>query len=95
MWCAISARPYDMVFTNLTGDMLVAAGLISYLGAFTMTFRNDLVAGWVELCAEQNIPRNQTFSLNQALGDPVKIREWLIAGLPNDSFSIDNGGVRQ
>lgn len=24
------------------------------------------------------------------LGDPVTIRDWLLAGLPNDSFSIDN-----
>lgn len=24
------------------------------------------------------------------LGDPVHIREWVIQGLPNDSFSIDN-----
>ena len=24
------------------------------------------------------------------LGDPVLIREWVIQGLPNDSFSIDN-----
>ncbi len=25
------------------------------------------------------------------LGDPVKIRDWTIDGLPNDAFSIDNG----
>ena len=25
------------------------------------------------------------------LGEPVKIRDWTIDGLPNDSFSIDNG----
>lgn len=25
------------------------------------------------------------------LGDPVKIRDWNIAGLPTDSFSIENG----
>jgi dynein heavy chain len=24
------------------------------------------------------------------LGDPVTIREWLLAGLPNDAFSMDN-----
>lgn len=27
------------------------------------------------------------------LGEPVKIREWLIAGLPNDASSIENGIV--
>lgn len=25
------------------------------------------------------------------LGDPVRIREWNIQGLPSDSFSIENG----
>ena len=24
------------------------------------------------------------------LGEPVQIRDWVIQGLPNDSFSIDN-----
>jgi dynein heavy chain, axonemal len=31
------------------------------------------------------------FSLNATLGNPVKIRAWQIAGLPVDSFSVDNG----
>jgi len=34
---------------------------------------------------------NDNFSLITTLGDPVKIRDWQIAGLPVDSFSIDNG----
>ena len=29
--------------------------------------------------------------MNGTLGDPVKIRAWQIAGLPVDSFSVDNG----
>ncbi len=29
--------------------------------------------------------------MNATLGDPVKIRAWQIAGLPVDSFSVDNG----
>ncbi len=29
--------------------------------------------------------------MNTTLGDPVKIRAWQIAGLPVDSFSVDNG----
>ena len=37
------------------------------------------------------IPCSELFSLNSTLGEPVKIREWQIAGLPVDSFSVDNG----
>ena len=29
--------------------------------------------------------------LQAVLGDPIKIRDWTIDGLPNDTFSIDNG----
>ena len=36
---------------------------------------------------------SRDFSLSKTLGDPVKIREWNIAGLPTDSFSIDNGVI--
>ena len=40
-----------------------------------------------------NIPSSEEFSLSKTLGDPIKVRAWNIAGLPNDSFSIDNGVI--
>lgn len=42
---------------------------------------------------EKNIPCSENFSLSKTLGDPIKIRAWNIAGLPNDVFSIDNGVI--
>ncbi|KAL6751111.1 dynein heavy chain 5 [Haematococcus lacustris] len=78
-------------YDNLTGDMLISAGVISYLGSFTMAYREQAVSKWVEQAAKYGIPRSAKFSLTASLGDPVKIRAWGIAGLPNDSFSIDNG----
>jgi len=78
-------------FQNLTGDMLIAAGMISYLGTFTMAFRDGISQKWVAACKSAGIPSSAKFSLVACLGDPVSIREWGIAGLPNDSFSIDNG----
>ena len=29
-------------YNNLTGDMLISAGVISYLGAFTMAYRDQV-----------------------------------------------------
>jgi hypothetical protein len=40
-----------------------------------------------------DLPTSQHYSLVGALGDPVAIRSWVIAGLPNDTFSIDNAIV--
>ena len=46
---------------------------------------------WILLCNKEKIPCSENFSLNATLGEPVAIREWQIAGLPVDSFSVDNG----
>ena len=46
---------------------------------------------WHEQCLSKHIPCSEVFSLSAVLGDAVKVRAWQIAGLPSDSFSIDNG----
>jgi len=43
--------------------------------------------------AYTQVPRSDRFVLAEVLGDPVKVRDWVINGLPADSFSIDNGIV--
>jgi dynein heavy chain len=46
---------------------------------------------WNKLIEEKNLPRSAAFSLVGTLGEPVIIRAWNIAGLPSDSFSVENG----
>ena len=64
---------------------------MAYLGAFTAAFRQEQTVQWVNACRSTNIPCSDDFSVTGTLGDPVKIRDWNIAGLPTDSFSIENG----
>ncbi|CAE7354729.1 Dnah1 [Symbiodinium natans] len=78
-------------YVNLTGDVIVASGLIAYLGAFTPDFREGAVSSWASESLERQIPGSEKFSLERCLGEPVKVRAWVVAGLPNDSFSIENG----
>lgn len=77
-------------YGNLTGDIMLSAAFIAYLGAFTSEYRHDACHNWVELCKQAAIPCSEKFSLEKVLGDAVKIRAWCIDGLPNDSFSIEN-----
>ncbi|XP_033990468.1 LOW QUALITY PROTEIN: dynein heavy chain 7, axonemal [Trematomus bernacchii] len=79
------------LYNNLTGDILISAGIVAYLGAFTSSYRQDQTEEWMDLCKSREIPCSPNMSLMNSLGDPVKIRAWTIAGLPSDSFSIDNG----
>jgi dynein heavy chain len=76
---------------NLTGNMLLSAGYISYVGTFTQSFRMQLLKSWQRQLMESGIPHSADFSVERELGDPVVIRDWLIKGLPADSLSISNG----
>lgn len=117
---AQAAEDLQSTYDNLTGDVLISAGVIAYLGAFTAGFRQDCIKSWTALCQvtilifnitivckcselklllthfytqSKNIPSSDDFSLSKTLGDPIKIRAWNIAGLPSDSFSIDNAVI--
>ena len=56
-------------------------------------YRSNSVRDWISVCQHHNVPCSDEFSLSKTLGEPIKIREWNIAGLPTDSFSIDNGVI--
>ena len=59
-------------------------------GPFTSVHRSDCLTGWVAACEAAGVPCSPKFSLSAALGDPVKIRQWNILGLPKDEFSSEN-----
>ncbi|CAF1153972.1 unnamed protein product [Rotaria magnacalcarata] len=86
-----AAKDLTHQYDNLIGDILLSSGVIAYLGAFTAVFRQDTANEWLKLIEEKNLPRSSSFSLVGTLGEPVVIRAWNIAGLPSDSFSIENG----
>jgi len=77
-------------YGNLTGDIILSAGFIAYLGAFTSEYRSLAVTEWLALCRAAAIPCTEKYSLQTVMGEPVKIRSWVIDGLPNDTFSIEN-----
>merc|ERR1719265_1030907 len=89
-WTNKSKR-LDVDYTNLTGDILIASGIMAYLGVFTGQYRIMATTKWVELLGKLQIPARKTFSLQDVIGDQVKIRQWVIDKLPNDALSIDNG----
>lgn len=75
----------------MTGDIIIAAGIVAYLGVFTAAYRTQQIKLWIERCKKLNIICTEDFTLRHILGDSVSIRSWTISGLPNDAFSIDNG----
>ncbi|EFJ27757.1 hypothetical protein SELMODRAFT_94851 [Selaginella moellendorffii] len=91
-WTA-QAQMFGETYIKLTGDILLSAGMIAYLGVFTPTFRDQAVADWLAVCKGKKIPCSTDFVLSNILADPVEIRAWNICGLPKDQCSIDNGTI--
>ncbi|XP_023791251.1 dynein heavy chain 1, axonemal [Cyanistes caeruleus] len=83
----------DDKISNSSGDVLVAAGFVAYLGPFTGDYRAALCTEWMTELVQNNIPHSDDASLINTLGDPVEIRSWQIAGLPNDALSVENGVI--
>lgn len=78
-------------YNTLTGDVLVASGVVAYLGPFTTEFRHQQIKNWIEKCKSLDIVCADDFQIQNVLGDPVLIRAWTIFGLPSDSFSVESG----
>ncbi|XP_073447685.1 dynein axonemal heavy chain 1 [Aquarana catesbeiana] len=85
----------ENLLVNVTGDLLLCAGFLAYLGPFTGQYRTALFEQWTKKLRELKVPCTQEPSLLGTLGDPVKIRSWQIAGLPNDTLSVENGVISQ
>lgn len=56
---------------RLVGNVFLSSACISYFGAFTGEFREDLVKNWVGQCLERKIPTSPDFNLVKIMGDPV------------------------
>lgn len=88
-WFSLSKElAVDLV--NLTGDVLISAGMIAYLGAFNSVYRDEVATLWVKQSSDRKIPNSGSFSLKRVLGNPVEIRTWNLQQLPSDDFSIEN-----
>uniref|UniRef100_A0A8C2TM90 Dynein axonemal heavy chain 1 n=1 Tax=Coturnix japonica TaxID=93934 RepID=A0A8C2TM90_COTJA len=78
----------DYKINNIAGDVLLAAGFVAYLGPFTVSTQCSYYK-----FSENNIPHTEEPNLISTLGDPVEIRSWQVAGLPNDMLSVENGVI--
>ncbi|XP_031712248.1 dynein heavy chain 10, axonemal [Anarrhichthys ocellatus] len=77
---------------RLLGDCLISAAFLSYVGAFSWDFRNEMVYQvWVKDVQDRGIPLSQPFKLESLLTDEVEISRWGSEGLPPDEHSVQNG----
>lgn len=90
----LAAENLQLLYDNLAGDILVSCGIIAYLAPYTAPVRIEVITQWRELIIKLEMPHSEQFVFKDILGTDIKIQNWCIAGLPWDSFSIDNGVIQ-
>ena len=75
----------------LSGDCLLSAGMIGYVGAFTGQYRVEFEREWRESLQQLGILHTQGVTMRGTLGNPVLMQTWKVASLPSDAVSIENG----
>lgn len=50
-----AAENLGLVYDTLTGDVLVASGIVAYLGPFTTEFRSKQIIQWVQKCSSLGV----------------------------------------
>ena len=77
--------------TCIVGDIIIASGVIAYLGVFSEEYRVEAIDNWINLMKSFEIKSSDEFKLQNVLGIPTKIQQWKIDNLPDEDFAVDNG----
>ncbi|KAF4757736.1 Dynein heavy chain 1, axonemal, partial [Perkinsus olseni] len=74
----------------LPGDALIAAGMVSYAGPFVASYRTGFEHEWMETCKKEGVEHSPGCRMLEVLGEPVKIQQWVVCSLPQDTLSVEN-----
>jgi dynein heavy chain len=79
---------------TLPGDCMLAAGFISYLGAFDQTIREELwKVQWSSDIVSRGIPLTVNSDPLDLLTDDENNSRMISEGLPSDRISLENGSI--
>jgi len=79
---------------NLVGDCMIAAGFVSYVGAFDQQNREALWRDvWLADLVEREVPMSSSLDPLQILITEADISKMVSQGLPEDRVSVENGAI--
>lgn len=89
---AISVQKFKEQEKSLTGDVLISAAFVSYVGCFTKRYREELTQMWLKYLNEiaSNLPMTKGLDPLDILTNGSEIAKWNNEGLPTDRVSVEN-----
>ena len=78
----------------ILGDVIIASFYISFMGPYLNYFRDEFLKNCVfPILEDKKILFTKNTSICKVIGNPFKIQDWIINGLPSDPGSIDNAVI--
>lgn len=71
-WQKASADMHSSV-KFLLGDTLITAACVTYFGAFTAPFRQELLAGWLSSCRAKDVLISDKFRLQDIMASNIEV----------------------
>lgn len=75
---------------TVTGDCLVAAAFLAYIGYFNQQYRQMLVQKWQDRLVTANVKCKEDLSIIEYLSNPQERLEWQSNNLPDDDLCVEN-----
>lgn len=89
-----SIENYGKQLSVLVGDVLISSSFVSYVGAFTKKYRDNLIkVTFLNFLTSHKIPMSANPDPLNILTDEATIAKWNNQKLPADSVSIENGAI--
>ena len=89
-----SIENYGRQLSVLVGDVLISSSFVSYVGAFTKKYRDQLIKEtFLQFLISKKIPMSPNPNPLNILTDEATIAKWNNQKLPADSVSIENGTI--
>lgn len=79
---------------SIIGDVLLASAFVSYIGAFTSKFRQELwEKKWLPDIKDKKIPISEGITPLKILTTEARMAQWKNQGLPADFMSLENAAI--
>lgn len=89
-----SIAEFEITEKNYVGDVMVSSAFVSYIGAFSLPFREKLVdTCWISDMIQRRMPMTEGVQPLDLLCDLATVAGWNTEGLPNDTVSVQNGAI--
>jgi dynein heavy chain len=88
---SIDKTAEDLTF--IPGDTLVACSFASYVGVYTLEYRDKAIEVFVDFLLEKEVPLSPQPDPVRVLSNEAEQAKWCSMSLPSDRVSLENGAI--